>query len=41
MPFEFVGMGALMTGIWWVIDRRNRLAGGEDAPESAGEASDE
>ena len=22
VPFEFLGMGALMTGIWWVIDRR-------------------
>ena len=22
VPFEFIGMGALMTGIWWVIDRR-------------------
>ena len=28
VPFEFVGMGALMTGVWWVIERRQRLAGG-------------
>jgi len=25
VPFEFVGMGVLMTGVWWVIDRRMRL----------------
>jgi len=25
VPFEFVGMGALMTGVWWVIERRRRL----------------
>lgn len=29
VPFEFFGMGALMTGVWWIIDRRQRLAGGE------------
>ncbi len=28
VPFEFVGMSALMTGVWWVIERRQRLAGG-------------
>lgn len=27
VPFEFVGMGALMTGIYWIIERRQRLAG--------------
>jgi len=25
VPAEFIGMGVLMTGIWWVIDRRIRL----------------
>ena len=24
VPAEFIGMGTLMTGIWWVIDRRMR-----------------
>ncbi len=24
VPAEFVGMGALMTGVWWVVDRRIR-----------------
>ncbi len=28
VPYEFVGMGALMTGVWWVIDRRMQRAGG-------------
>lgn len=27
VPYEFFGMGVLMTGVWWVIDRRQRLAG--------------
>jgi formate dehydrogenase iron-sulfur subunit len=31
VPIEFVGMGALMGGIYWVIERRRRLAGA--APE--------
>ncbi len=26
VPFEFLGMGALMGGIYWVIERRRRLA---------------
>jgi len=25
VPAEFIGMGVLMTGFWWIIDRRNRL----------------
>ncbi|HSK10209.1 MAG TPA: 4Fe-4S dicluster domain-containing protein [Vicinamibacterales bacterium] len=29
VPYEFFGMGVLMTGVWWIIDRRQRLAGGE------------
>ncbi len=34
VPFEFVGMGALMTGVWWVVDRRMRLEReGEGPPE--------
>jgi formate dehydrogenase iron-sulfur subunit len=44
VPAEFIGMGALMTGIWWVIDRRMRLQrtdsgepGSDDAPEPPGE----
>ncbi len=31
VPIEFVGMGALMGGITWVIERRRRMAGA--APE--------
>jgi formate dehydrogenase iron-sulfur subunit len=26
VPFEFVGMGALMGGIYWIIERRKKLA---------------
>ena len=26
VPYEFLGMGALMTGVYWVIQRRQRLA---------------
>jgi formate dehydrogenase iron-sulfur subunit len=41
MPLAFVGMAALMGGVYWVIDRRRRLMGqdqaGEAEPESAGE----
>jgi formate dehydrogenase iron-sulfur subunit len=29
VPFEFFGMGGLMMGLWWIIERRQRLAGGE------------
>jgi len=39
VPFEFIGMGALMTGIWWVIDRRmqrEREQGDGDVPPEAG-----
>ena len=25
VPAEFIGMGALMTGIFWIIERRNKL----------------
>ena len=32
VPFEFVGVGALMAGIYWIIERRRRLAGHEGAP---------
>ena len=32
VPFEFVGVGALMAGIYWIIDRRNKLAGKELRP---------
>ena len=35
VPYEFVGMGVLMTGIWWVIDRRQRLAGREERSPGA------
>lgn len=31
VPFEFVGVGALMTGVWWIIERRQKLAGGARA----------
>ncbi len=26
VPFEFVGMGGLMAGLYWIIERRQRLA---------------
>lgn len=29
VPFEFIGMGALMTGVYWIIERRQRLAAEE------------
>jgi len=29
VPYVFFGMCALMTGVWWIIDRRQRLAGAE------------
>lgn len=36
VPAEFIGVGALMTGLWWVIDRRMRLqkvdSGDAEAP---------
>ncbi len=35
VPFEFVGMGALMTGIYWIIERRRKLAAGELPPPEA------
>jgi hypothetical protein len=31
VPYEFLGMGALMTGVYWIIERRQRLAGGTPA----------
>jgi formate dehydrogenase iron-sulfur subunit len=43
VPFEFVGMGVLTTGVWWIIERRQKLAGGAhgatattDAPSTPG-----
>jgi len=42
VPAEFIGMGVVMTSLWWIIDRRNRLqregsdeAGPDDAPDDA------
>jgi len=37
VPYEFFGMGALMTGVYWIIERRRRLAGGGDAAPEAEE----
>ena len=36
VPFAFVGMGALMGGLYWIIGRRNELAGKspEERPET-------
>ena len=40
VPFAFVGMGALMGGLYWIIGRRNEMAGAK--PEEASpEATDE
>lgn len=37
VPAEFLGMGALMTTVWWIIDRRRRLQGaGGGATETEG-----
>lgn len=33
VPGEFLGMGALMTGVWWVVDRRMRRAAEGGEPE--------
>jgi formate dehydrogenase iron-sulfur subunit len=43
VPYEFVGMGALMSGIWWVIERRRRRARevGPAAAETAGRPAGE
>jgi len=30
VPFEFVGMGAIMTGIYWIIKRRQALQAGDE-----------
>ncbi len=38
VPFEFLGMGALMGSIWWVIERRMRLER-EASAESAKDTS--
>jgi formate dehydrogenase iron-sulfur subunit len=34
VPLEFVGMGALMVGLYWIIDRRRKLAGDQQAKPS-------
>ncbi len=33
VPFTFVGMGAAMLGLNWIIKRRNKLMGGENKEE--------
>jgi formate dehydrogenase iron-sulfur subunit len=33
VPFAFVGMGGLMAGINWIIQRRNKLTGGKEGGE--------
>ena len=41
VPFEFIGMGAIMGGIYWIIERRRRLAldaGGGAVRDGGGEA---
>jgi len=39
VPYEFMGMGTLMAGIWWVIDRRVRLQK-EELEEGSSESAD-
>jgi len=42
VPYEFVGMGVLMTGIYWIIERRRQLAGSAAGEhEERGEETDE
>jgi formate dehydrogenase iron-sulfur subunit len=38
MPTVFVGMAAAMGGIYWVIERRRRMAGGEGRDDGEGES---
>ena len=44
VPAEFLGMGALMTGLWWIIDRRSRVKEEEEpssgAPPKKGEGDE-
>jgi formate dehydrogenase iron-sulfur subunit len=42
VPFEFFGVGALMGAIYWIIERRQRLAAGEagSPPDTGGERGD-
>jgi formate dehydrogenase iron-sulfur subunit len=39
VPFEFVGMGALMGSIYWIIERRRKFAGEKLAKGDAGEGN--
>jgi len=39
VPYEFLGMGTLMTATWWIIDRRMRLAR-ERAEGTAGDGGE-
>jgi formate dehydrogenase iron-sulfur subunit len=39
VPFEFVGMGALMGSIYWIIERRRRFAGEKFSTIEAGEGN--
>jgi ferredoxin len=41
VPFVFVGMGALMGGLHWIIGRRNELAAGERADREQPEENEE
>jgi formate dehydrogenase iron-sulfur subunit len=33
VPFEFFGMGGLMAGLYWIIERRQRLAAQHEEPQ--------
>jgi len=42
VPYEFIGMAASMTAVWWIIDRRMRLEreGGDEPPAASEGGSD-
>ncbi len=33
VPFAFLGMGALMSGLYWIINRRDKLGGGNKSEQ--------
>jgi formate dehydrogenase iron-sulfur subunit len=41
VPFVFVGMGALMGGLYWVIERRNQAAGQQAKDEPAPDVTED
>jgi formate dehydrogenase iron-sulfur subunit len=41
VPFEFAGMGVVMAGVYWIIERRRRLAMEREAAARASREPDE